>query len=114
ASCSRRPPSPTHGAPHGSPLKVTPPRGVRPPVSTSRAHGLSVAMTPGMTEPAAHPRIDAPRIMIVDDDAEMRALLRDALEREGFRVHEHAAAERLMPLIPTWPPHPLVLDNAMT
>jgi len=71
-------------------------------------------MTPGMTEPAARPRIDAPRIMIVDDDAEMRALLRDALEREGFRVHEHAAAEGLMPLIASWAPHVVVLDKVMT
>ena len=30
-----------------------------------------------------------PSVMIVDDDAEMRALLRDALERDGFDVREH-------------------------
>ena len=29
--------------------------------------------------------------MIVDDDAEMRALLRDALERDGFDVREDSA-----------------------
>src|SRR5262249_30180191 len=108
------PPSPDQRGRPRAPRKVTRSRGESPPVSTSRAHGLSVAMTPGMTEPSARPRIDAPRIMIVDDDAEMRALLRDALEREGFRVHEHAAAEGLMPLIASWAPHVVVLDKVMT
>ena len=70
-------------------------------------------MTEGMTQPSTSPRADTPRVMIVDDDAEMRALLRDALEREGFRVHEHPAAEGLMPLIASWAPHVVVLDKVM-
>ena len=35
-----------------------------------------------MTDTAARP----PAVLIVDDDVEMAALLRDALEREGFRA----------------------------
>ena len=66
-----------------------------------------------MTQPSGSSRADTPRVMIVDDDAEMRALLRDALEREGFRVHEHRAAEGLMPLIASWAPHVVVLDKVM-
>ena len=66
-----------------------------------------------MTQPSTSSRADTPRVMIVDDDAEMRALLRDALEREGFRVHEHSAAEGLMPLIASWAPHVVVLDKVM-
>jgi two-component system, response regulator FlrC len=51
--------------------------------------------------------------MIVDDDAEMRALLRDALEREGFRVREHPAGDHLIPLVEEWRPDAVVLDKEM-
>jgi DNA-binding response OmpR family regulator len=70
-------------------------------------------MMEGMTQPSTSPRAHTTRVMIVDDDAEMRALLRDALEREGFRVQEHPAAEGLMPLIASWAPHVIVLDKVM-
>jgi len=53
------------------------------------------------------------RVMIVDDDAEMRALLRDALEREGFRVREHPAGDQLIPLVAEWKPDAVVLDKEM-
>ena len=39
-----------------------------------------------------------PSVMIVDDDAEMRALLRDALERDGFDVREDSG-DLLVPLL---------------
>ena len=54
-----------------------------------------------------------PRVMIVDDDAEMRALLRDVLEREGFHVHEHSAGDGLLPLLEDWIPDAIVLDKEM-
>jgi len=53
------------------------------------------------------------RIMIVDDDAEMRALLRDVLERDGFLVHEHSAGDGLVPLLDDWMPDAIVLDKEM-
>ena len=53
------------------------------------------------------------RVMIVDDDAEMRALLRDALEREGIRVREHPAGDQLIPLVAEWKPDAVVLDKEM-
>lgn len=53
------------------------------------------------------------RVMIVDDDAEMRALLRDALEGEGFRVREHPAGDQLIPLVAEWKPDAVVLDKEM-
>jgi DNA-binding NtrC family response regulator len=53
------------------------------------------------------------RVMIVDDDAEMRALLRDALEREGHRVREHPAGDQLIPLVEEWKPDAVVLDKEM-
>jgi DNA-binding response OmpR family regulator len=56
---------------------------------------------------------ERPRVMIVDDDAEMRALLRDALEREGFHVREHSAGDGLMPLVADWVPDAVVLDKEM-
>jgi DNA-binding response OmpR family regulator len=53
------------------------------------------------------------RVMIVDDDAEMRALLRDVLEQEGFRVREHPAGDQLIPLVAEWNPDAVVLDKEM-
>jgi DNA-binding response OmpR family regulator len=67
-----------------------------------------------MSEPAStNPSPERPRVMIVDDDAEMRALLHDALEREGFRVREHPAGDGLMPLVADWRPDAIVLDKEM-
>ncbi len=54
-----------------------------------------------------------PRVMIVDDDADMRALLRDVLERDGFLVREHATGIGLMPALESWRPDAIVLDNVM-
>jgi DNA-binding response OmpR family regulator len=53
-----------------------------------------------------------PSVMIVDDDAEMRALLRDALERDGFDVREDPG-DRLVPLIEGRAPDAIVLDKEM-
>jgi DNA-binding NtrC family response regulator len=66
-----------------------------------------------MIEPIGPPNPEPPRVMIVDDDAEMRSLLRDALEHDGFNVHEHGAADGLMPLVAAWAPHVVVLDKEM-
>ena len=54
-----------------------------------------------------------PRVMIVDDDAEMRALLSDALEREGFRVREHGAGDQLIALVAEFLPDAVVLDKEL-
>lgn len=56
---------------------------------------------------------ERPRVMIVDDDAEMRALLRDALEREGFYVREHPAGDGLIPRLADWAADAVVLDKEM-
>ena len=65
---------------------------------------------------AASAKADAqrrPRVAIVDDDAEMRALLRDVLERSGWSVREHASGEALLPSLDAAPPDAIVLDNVM-
>jgi len=54
-----------------------------------------------------------PRVMIVDDDAEMRALLRDALERSGFVVGEHPSGAGLLPRLEVWAADAVVLDTMM-
>lgn len=38
-------------------------------------------------------------VLVVEDDPEMRALLRDYPERDGFEVVEEASAERVVPLV---------------
>lgn len=56
---------------------------------------------------------EARRVMIVDDDAEMRALLCDALARDGFHVREHPAGDGLLPLVADWVPDAVVLDKEL-
>jgi DNA-binding response OmpR family regulator len=53
-----------------------------------------------------------PSVIIVDDDAEMRALLRDALERDGFDVREDSG-DQLVPLLERGAPDAIVLDKEM-
>lgn len=52
-------------------------------------------------------------IIIVDDDPEMRAVLRDVLERAGFRIAEAADADELLRLVPRAGPTAIVLDHEM-
>jgi DNA-binding response OmpR family regulator len=56
----------------------------------------------------------APTVLVVDDDAEMRALLRDVLGRDGFRVCEHSSGDGLLPLLEGAPPDVMVLDKEVT
>lgn len=82
----------------------------------TRAGGLFVAMSVGHMADEGLPKPNPdlhPRVMIVDDDAEMRALLRDVLERDGFLVHEHSAGDGLVPLLEEWLPDAIVLDKEM-
>jgi len=64
------------------------------------------------SQPADPDPVHRPTVMIVDDDAEMRALLRDALERDGFDVSEDAG-DRLEALLEGRPPDAMVLDKQM-
>ena len=44
---------------------------------------------------SGEPSRDAGTVLIVDDDSAMRELLKDWLEREGFRVIEQSGGEQL-------------------
>jgi DNA-binding response OmpR family regulator len=58
----------------------------------------------------------APRdgpILLVDDDPEMRAMLRDFLAGGGFHVQEAADARELFSLLPRVTPAAIVLDHEM-
>lgn len=58
----------------------------------------------------AEPR---PCVMIVDDDAEMRALLRDVLKRDGFVVREQSRGDDVIRVLESWSPDAMVLDNVL-
>jgi two-component system response regulator GlrR len=49
--------------------------------------------------------------MVVDDDAEMRRLLRDALTQDGYRVREELGGESLIDALEREVPSVLVLDK---
>jgi DNA-binding NtrC family response regulator len=60
------------------------------------------------------PRTSAPVVvMVIDDDAEMRAVLRDLLVREGFHVREEVGGERVVPALESERPDAIVLDKEM-
>jgi DNA-binding response OmpR family regulator len=52
-------------------------------------------------------------IVLVDDDPEMRAIVRDYLGGAGFRVEEAADAEALLALVPPVEPAAVILDHEL-
>ncbi len=52
-------------------------------------------------------------ILIVDDDPEMRAMLRDSLHAAGFPTEEAADAHGLLALVERLAPAAIVLDHEM-
>jgi CheY-like chemotaxis protein len=63
-----------------------------------------------MTLPAPD---DDTAILVVDDDLDMRAMLRDVLVRAGFRVEEAATSDELFALVPRVEPAAIILDHEM-
>lgn len=59
------------------------------------------------------PAPDGAPLLIVDDDAEMRAVLRDVLAGAGFRTEEAADTGTLLALIPRVEPAAIILDHEM-
>ena len=53
------------------------------------------------------------RLLIVDDDPQMRAMLRQALERHGFEVHEAASGAEVLQALESARPDAVVLDKEM-
>ncbi len=55
-----------------------------------------------------------PRVLVVDDDPGMRAILREFLAREGFEVAEEPSAERALAVLAIEQhPEVVILDNQM-
>ena len=52
-------------------------------------------------------------VMVIDDDAEMRAMLRDFLMSEGFRVREAPTGDRVIDSLEAEEPAAVVLDKEM-
>ena len=74
------------------------------------AHSTPIAPQPAYSQPREP--LQARRILIVDDDAGLRALLRTTLTAE-FEVAEAADAERASDLARLWRPTLVLLDVAM-
>lgn len=58
-------------------------------------------------------REGAETIMVVDDDPEMRAVLRDVLTHEGFRVHEEPGPEQVPHAVDILRPAAVIVDKEM-
>ena len=61
--------------------------------------------------PAARPR--SAMVMVIDDDPEMRAMLRDFLMSEGFRVREAPTGDLVISSLESEQPAAVVLDKEM-
>src|SRR5204863_588529 len=68
-----------------------------------RGHGCSASREDTMSD-------QRPRILIVDDEADLRAVLRFGLEAEGFEVIEAADGEEALRRAHEDHPHLMVLD----
>ncbi len=62
---------------------------------------------------ASHSREISPTVLVVDDDSAMRTLLKDWLERGGFRVLEEPSADRLFTAAKATHLDVVVLDKEM-
>ena len=51
------------------------------------------------------------RVLVVDDDDELRALIRRALEREGHDVVDHPRGDGVLPLLESQPFDAVILDR---
>ena len=59
------------------------------------------------------PAPDDLAILIVDDDLDMRAMLREVLVKAGFEVEEAATSDELLALVPRVEPAAIILDHEM-
>ena len=60
-----------------------------------------------------HTTADQPRILVVEDDAGIRQVLRVFLEHAGFQVHAASDGQEAINVIPEFRPHLIVLDLMM-
>ena len=56
---------------------------------------------------------DLPSLLLVDDDATFRSVLRRALEKRGYAVNDAASVEEALPLAEASPPEYAVIDLKM-
>jgi len=59
------------------------------------------------------PRLDGLKIVLVDDEMDARAMLREVLERRGAEVREAGSAREALALVEEWRPSVLVSDIGM-
>lgn len=59
------------------------------------------------------PRTAPPRVLVVDDDPEVRAALEDGLDLEGFTVRGVADGHAALAAVADWEPDAMVLDVMM-
>jgi response regulator RpfG family c-di-GMP phosphodiesterase len=64
----------------------------------------------GLGASTLEPAVSHRRVLIVDDDAPLRSLLRTTLSSEDFEVRDVGSAEEARSLIPAWRPEIVLLD----
>ena len=84
-------------------------------VANSVVNQTTVGYEVGLgTSPMEIPQLDSPRVLIVEDDADIRFMIREVLELEGFEVHEADHSREALDLIVTGEVSPdlILLDLA--
>src|SRR5262245_45451560 len=72
------------------------------------------AADPANPEPPGNaPHLSGVRVLIVDDEADAREVLREVLERSGAEVRDAASAAEAMEIIRKWSPDAMVSDIGM-
>ena len=82
--------------------------------SEERAAGSKIGDRPDLPmESSPRRAVLEKRVIIVDDDAGIRAICIEALQREGFAVKEAEEGLEALTAVEEWPPDVIVLDLAM-
>jgi CheY-like chemotaxis protein len=56
---------------------------------------------------------NAPRVLVIEDDATIRQVLADAMQEDGYEVREAACGQRALEALTNWSPDVTLLDVMM-
>ena len=79
----------------------------------AEGHVVVPALAPQRAVSAAMPRLDSIAVLLVDDDAETREMVRTVLEGAGARVESAASADEARAVMAGWSPGVVISDIAM-
>ncbi len=101
------------GAGLGAAFKVRLPLGDASTAGTAQVDSAKRHALPGLPTASESPDLNGIRILVVDDEADAREMLRTVLEQLGADVTTASSARDAIDVLPAWKPNVLVSDIGM-